>query len=760
MSDYETINHKKELPPVGQTEAWNFNFRYLFDVFHRRFRIILGVTLLSLLFGVLFLSFQKPQYTVTAAIQLNNNAFKPTAVQMSMSDSLGDSAAIQSELDIIKSAPLIRRVVTKLELQKKPEFNSALARPTLASKIKKSLKSRLGGENVGTSHQVAGLEGIDEAEVTLIKVTRAVSSRLNLRKDPLSYTVRISFTSRYPNRARVIANAIAEEYMIYQIESDTTVNREAGKWLSERVGELRQQVQKSEQAVQKFSEEHNLFELDGKTLDDQQISELNAQLVMERTAYAEAAARLSHAQRLLKSSQGIDSIREVLSSGLIQNLREQEAELLREQSELSGHFGPQHPAMNKITDEIYDLRKKINSEIDKIIQGLENEVAVSRARKQSLTSQLSQLSGKLGKSTNLEIQLSELRRDAEANRILYESFLAQLKQTEESQSLQQARAKFISKAEYPLRPSAPNKKLILAFFMMIGAFSGATAALVLEAVRQSFTSPEQIEDYLGMVNIGIVPEMNNLSDVVSSQKSSSIYAEALQNILASIKFQNRKNLRRSIMVISALPQEGKGWMAISLARAAAQSGKKVLLVDCDLHRPMVSNTFSIKAKHTLNDFLDGSSLLKDIVNVDRKTGMHYISSSPDHRNIQRLLESNKMKQMIEAAHNKYDLVIMDSPPVIGMSDVMFLSQLADTAVLAVRWSSTPRHIVQKALQTLSRMEVDLLGAVLTRVPLKQYKEFKFGGRAFFKRYHAYYDAPKSYTAIAGNVLKIRSSRSS
>jgi len=764
MPDHIVNDNQNKALPAKKSGSAGFDLRHVLHIISRRFRLILGVTLLATLFGVSFLSFQKTLYTATAMIQLNSQELSLLDIESALARHMEDSAAIQSQLDILKSKPLIRRVVEKQELYKKPEFNSDLQKKTLVSTMKKKIKGLLGADNA-----IQDLSPEDQEMIMLIKVTSAVSERLNLSKDPLSYTVRISFTSEHPTRAERIANAIADEYLLYQIDSDNQASRRANEWLSERVEQLRKEVQASEESVQAFVEKNNLFQLDGKTLNDQQASELNTALVLARTDHAQAAARLSRARQLLKSPDGIESVREVLESTLIQSLREQETQLLREKTELSSHFGPKHPSMERINEAVRNLRQKINSEINKIIQGMESEAAIASVRKRSLENQMDEIRQKTGQSSRLEVQLMELRRQSETNRVLYESFLTQLKQTKEAENLKQANAQFIARADRPLKPSYPNKTLILILFIMLGGLSGATIALLVEYLNRGFITPDQIEEYLEIFNLGMVPEIKGGKQTLADytiERPNSIYVEALRMIMASLRFHNRHNPPKSILVTSALPQEGKGWLSTSMARIAAKSGKKVLLLDCDFHRPVLSNIFGAYPVHTLNDFLDRKITLKEVVNLDVDTGMHYIVSSPAEGNIENLLNSDRMKKLIESAHESYDLIIIDSPPVIGMSDVLFLSELVDTAILAVRWSKTPYHMAQKALRVLERAGIDVSGAALTCVPLKKFKEFEFGSLSTFKQYHGYYHEPARKSRViplmetANNVLRIATSNRS
>lgn len=704
-----------------------FDPHLLINVLLERKKLIIGVTLLSLIIGYTFLSFQQPHYQSTALIQLNTRSIPVLGADSIVLGHVDDKAAIQSELDILRSPELAQRVIDELSLHEKEEFN-----PNFES-----------------------TDAIGERQK--VEILRSVQSHITFRKDPLSYTVHLTFESILPERTRNIANAFAHEYLKYQIERQEAINREANEWLSTRVVELRQSVMKSERAVQAFSAQNGLFELDGMTLDDQQVSELNSSLVEARSEYAQSEARLAQAQKLLNSSSGIESVPEVLNSYLIQRLREQEVNLLRERSELSGHFGPKHPSMQNITSETRDLRAKIASETRKIVQGLENELEVATARIESLETDLLRMRRNMGENTKQSVELDDLKREAQANRQIYASFLERLKESGQAANLEQTTAKIIARAQLPLNPSKPNKKLIMVLFLFCGGFIGTSLALILEYFSRGFTSPQAIEDSLGIENIGMVPEIpasrqKTLSAFANDNKNS-VYAESLRRILAGLQFSVTADNPRSVLILSSLPQEGKGWVSASLASILAHSNKKVLLLDCDLHKKSIGEVLGCETKASLNEYLSGDAKLKDIITPDPASGLHFIGSQPSRGNIQNMLESDEMKTLIEHAHKHYDLVLIDAPPVVGLSDVFFLCGLVDACIFLVQWGKTPKHVVQHALRILEKTQIKIIGTVLTRVDMAQYRRHEFGRGYLYKKYGDYYQDLEEFNVSMADKVK-------
>jgi len=268
--------------------------------------------------------------------------------------------------------------------------------------------------------------------------------------------------------------------------------RRATSWLNERISGLREKVETAESAVEAFRRKSGLLKGSEGTLVSQEISELNTQLILARTSRAEAEARLTQVRQLIRSSGGATSAAEVLDSQLIQRLREQEAEVNRKVAELSEEYGERHPKMINARAELRDLRSKIESEVNKIVNGLANEVGVAKARETSLQRSVDRLKAQVAKSNSAAVQLRALQREANASRTLLETFLGRFKETsaQEDLDIQQPDARIISRADLPDQPSFPKKRLILALVVVGSTFLGVLLVFFVEALDQGFRSGE------------------------------------------------------------------------------------------------------------------------------------------------------------------------------------------------------------------------------------------------------------------------------
>lgn len=705
-NSYNQNNSASSFLKRQNTIELDLDFLFIWNALKSRYRIIVGCAALALILGAAYLHFQTPLYTATAKLQLNTQDHMLTDLNSLVLSRSNDSASLNTEIDIIRSSTLIRRVIDQLGLRNNEEFKT----------------------------------DVQDPEIAMIQIARAFEERLSVRKDPQSYTVYMSFTSENPRDAKDIVNTLADEYLKFQIEARYEKSRRAYEWLNARVEELRQQVIAAENAVQDFSEQHNLFEVEGSALEDSQIKDLNMQLSLARQDLATARAKSQQARSLKASGGSLSSLPEVLGSPLISSLREQEAELLRQRTELSNQFGPKHPRTADINGQLGNLRGKISAEISRIADGVIKDVEIARQREQDIREQLKALQATSGGAKGFKAELDNLKQEAEATRELYEAFLTRMKETGETEDLEQVNAKIINEASLPLKPSYPKKSLIMLLSLFAGTSGGLAIAFLMSHIYRGFLNPAQVEDYLGLTCLGMVPEVSKKQIMVDMAMAypSSAHAESLRTMMAGLQFAKEGEAPRSILIISSIPEEGKGWLSTSLARIVAKSGKRVLLLDCDMHRKMSLEVPANDPVKTLNEYLSGHAEIQDIIKVETGTKTHYIGSSPETRNLQELMESDRMKQLMDYAHNEYDMVIVDSPPVIGLSDVLFLSQLVDTAILAIRWMDTPRYVVENALRTLSRARIPLFGAVMTRVNFNQFKRYEYGAAKHYEQYGHYY----------------------
>ncbi|MEA3641100.1 MAG: polysaccharide biosynthesis tyrosine autokinase [Lamprobacter sp.] len=729
------------------------DIRELFSVLWRRRAVILGTAAFLCLLALMVLLQLTPRYTAATLLTLQTRSEAVVDIQAVMSGLSADASVIQTELDIIASRNLIGQLVDRLKLIEDPEFNPALRSESSVLQFldPRTYLSEDWLMALGLKRSAEPMSEEERQAREKANVVDNVKSALSASNPKLSYTIKIAFESESPKKAALLANTLAEIYLNDQLEAKFEATERATDWLSNRITDLRQRVLIAERAVQAYREEHFIIESIGEgTISEQQLAELNMDLVNARTQLAEAEAR--YRQVRARGEASAAALGEVLQSPLIQRLGEQEAEVRRKAAEISERYGPRHPEVINVRSELRDIRSKLDEEIGKITQNVENEVLIARARVEALSNNLDQLKTESTELQQSRIELRELEREAQSSRVLLETFLSRFKETSNQEDLQKADARVISEAEVPTNPSFPNKRLMLAVALVLSMMVGLGLAFLLEALDNGYRTPEQLENMLQIKGLGMIPKLSaiKLKGQTPSQyvlkKPTSAYGEALRSVYTALAFTRAGAPKpKRLLITSSLPGEGKTTFCVSLSRLLARAGNtRVLLIEADLRRGKISSTVfgNTAASDTaaFADYLTGEvSDWRQCIQTDPDSGLAVIPTSGKIEHPQTLLQSDAMQRLLSEAAVAYDVVIVDSPPLLAVSDALVLSHYVDSTLFVVKWESTAREAVKNALSMLRKAHAPEGGAVLTQVNLKKHAYYGYGDYAsYYGRYGNYY----------------------
>ena len=694
----------------------------------RRKHIIIGTAALITLVALVVILQLTPRYTAQSAVVINARESKPLADIEAVISGLPQSLeTVETELQVLRSRSLAAQTIEKLNLEANPEFNSALREKSAIDNAKSFVKGLLKGGEPESALSEGQL-----ANRIRVKMIDSFLRKLGVAQVGNSYVITIAFTSESPTLAADVSNTLADFYIVSQLEAKFDATRRANDWLSGRVSELRARVQEAEEAVERYRQDSGLIEGGREvTLATEQISELNAQLVSERAKLVEAEARLKQVEALLASEGGVASSVDVLSSPLILRLREQEAEVERKIAELSSQFGERHPRMKNARNELRELRAKIGTEVDRIVKGLQNEVAVARVREVAVTKALDELKKEVGRLNATGIELRALEREAEASRTLLESILARSKETTTQESFQEPDASVLHYADPPTRASFPKKTLLLALTMVAAGALGVLAALIVELLDRGLRSSEQIESQLGIATLGLFPAIKRklgLGDPPETyvvKHPNSAYAEAIRSLHTTLLLSHDDKPAKVVLMASSLPKEGKTTTTLAFANFLAMAGLKVLVIDCDLRRPKLHRHFGVEQSPGLSECIASQAQIGKIIHEHPETGAHLVAAGETPHNPSKMLTSPQLKKLIAGLSSYYEIILIDSAPVLAVSDTRLLSRLADKTVFLVRWSRTRREVAQRALRQLLDSGANVAGAVLTIVDVKKHAYYSF-----------------------------------
>jgi capsular exopolysaccharide synthesis family protein len=548
-----------------------------------------------------------------------------------------------------------------------------------------------------------------------------------------SHVLSVKVDDQDPVRAANVSNTLASTYLDYERRDKVATVDRVDKFLMGRVAELREQVRKSDQAVQDYRRKHDLYKssVGNSSVTAQQLSELNTQLIAAQTAKAEAESRLAEAKAAGTSgvAASSDTVPEVLRSPLINALKEQQADAERRAAEAAATYGEHHPLMLNARAQAANIQRKVNSEIGKVIEGLDRDARASDARYQALKDNFERLKGEMGTVNDASIQLEALERDATVNRNLLEAMLNRAKQSTGAEDILQPNAKLVSPAAPPTAPSYPPKALIAFLGTLAGFMVASGVALLKDNGDATFRRADQIESITGLPVIAMVPQLTGRvpPSMHVLRHPTSTYSEALRRIQIGIELSEAAQSPKTMLFSSATPSEGKTAMVASLGRLLASNGRRVLVIDCDWRSPRLHQVFRCQNRHGLSALLndDKETSLDEIIHHDALSGCDVLTSGEWSPRQAHMLSSNRMRQLIDALEPHYDFIILDTAPALVTADVLTLSRLVDKVAFVVRWGHTRQDAAVEALKQIIDAQGDVVGIVLSRVVSKQYRRYGY-----------------------------------
>ena len=688
------------------------------------------------------------RYTATAEVMLNNRETHIVDIENVVSDLAGldDSA---NEQRVLSSEKLLSRLIDRLRLDKDPEFNPVLREPDLWREWYSSLNAALADgylAPVFASRLVVHDASLEDSRQRLMVITN-LRKALVVKGVPYTRAMEVQFTSTVPAKAALIANVMADLYIVDQLEEKFEATRRASAWLSDRISQLKAKVHTSEAAVELFKGEQAIGSRQGAGLTDQQIAELNTELITARAARAEAAARFQQVQRRIDKG-GLNAASRVVSSPLILTLRTQLADLRREEAELGTRYGEKHPRIINVRAEIKDANAGISAEVRKFVEGLKNDVAVARARENTLQQSLTTLEDKSVQLSRNSVQLRQLEREAQADRLIYETFLNRFRETSEQEDLQAADARLLTAATPPLKPTAPNRKKILVIATALGTILGLGLVWLFESTTKTFRAVSDVARFTGLSVLAALPRWRRRRtrrQVLNyiSQRPNSVLAETIRTMRSALFLSQIDAPPQVLMVTSSGPGEGKSTTCTLLAKMATMAGQRVVIVECDIRRPTMKETFQFQTRSGLLQVLDGTIPLDEAVETDLATNISVLAVAEPFPQAADVFSSDRFSKMISSLRAKFDLILLDTPPAMLVPDAGVIGKTADAAIYAVRYDHTPRQAVIEGLASLQGLGVRVAGCVVTMVNRRH--EAKYASAAHGAGY-AEYSGNKLYYA--------------
>ncbi len=752
------LDQKRSLSD-GAGDEKTISLKEVLSVVRRRIGIIFSTVILCVLVAGGYVFTVKPVYDGSAVVLIDPAQPRVLADDTPDAFLLKDNLVVESEIEVIKSSELLKRVANTENIYSDQEFTAL----SLVSQVKKWVYKEL---------QIAESKKLYDNKSSIFKSFR---ERVNVKRIGLTYAIRINYESTDRERAAKIANAIAQAYLDDKLESRYAATKRTNEWLSKRISKLQKEVIAADRAVELYKSENNIVDVSSGLISDQQLSELNSQLIISRSKTAQAKARFDRIKLIIREKSADAALEDVLSSREISNLRTKYAAAQSRARELKSKYGATHLAYINFQAQVDRIQALILEELKRIQQSYESAYAISRAREKSLENELDKIKEVYVFTGQKEVKLRELKRQAKAGRDLYKSLLETFRRSNERESLPTINARVIEFADAPVVPGKPKKKLVLMLALVFGFTAGTGLAFMRESLDSLIWTPEDLEKLFAGNNLGLIPQLKIkmprlksgrkrgpqkvISRTEAQEEAGQLLlepeqvapfrvpladrfnhvSEVLRNILVTFRLIAKNNAHKGAQVItfiSTMPGEGKSTVSMLQALYQAGHGHRTLLIDSDFRKPFLTRSLTPDSERGICDLaIDESPDMKKYIWHDEESGLDFLPalSSGGRIGAADFFIRGDVSEIINSLRDDYDYIIIDLPPILVLPDARVLSDTIDHIVYVVEWGKVDKESIIEAMKSSPELSNLIIGSVLNKVNIKKIK--RYGGYYYGSHYY-------------------------
>ena len=678
--------------------------KYFWLVFKHRW-LILSATAVVLCGGLVFTLLTTPIYRASATIQISRDVDRVVNVEgFQQADAGRDVEFYQTQYELLKSRSLADRVVTELNLQDDPAFLKADA-PSPWTRLKRLVfgEPDTGGvtADVSTRQKAAAARVLDDLSVAPVRS---------------SSIVQLSFDSPDPRVAQKVVNALADSYINVNLERRYASSTYARKFLEERLQQLKLKLEESEKELVAYAEAKGIVT----TGDSSNQTLAMTNLTNANTELSKATTERLRAELLWKQIASVVglAVPKILESEAIGKMRAKRVELETEYQDKLSFFKPAFPEMKQLKAQIDEIDRQVSAEVALIKESVKAQYEAALSEEKKLAERVEELKHEVTDFRNRNIQYNILQREVDTNRSLYDGLLQRYKEIGVAGGVGSNNVSIVDAAEVPGAAYTPRLSLNLIMALMLGLMVGGALAFAREHFDDTFKSPEDLEENLGLPLLGIIPLVRNVESpdrFVDDPRSAA--AEAYRSLRTAVQFSTSEGAPKTLLVTSSRPGEGKSTTALTLAKNFADLGLRVLLIDGDLRKPSLHQYLAKEHDAGLTNYLAGNVSPPEAFQGTNIDGLTFMASGPIPPNPAELLAGPKMLSLLTVASQKFDLVVIDGPPVSGLADAPLLSSMAEGTLLVVDVGGTGRGAARAALKRLHFARAQMIGVMANKVDM-------------------------------------------
>jgi polysaccharide biosynthesis transport protein len=681
-------------PPQARTEsvrkgrADDIRIQEVLRVLNRRRWLIVAVVCLSLGVAVVYNLGATRIYEARARVLVEPTAQEVVPFRASTEDP-GRGDYFVTQIDILRSQVLARAALERAgSLSKDPARQPA---------------------------QVSGFLGA--LNVTTTRTESGESRVLN-----------VMFRSPNPRLAAQMVNGLAAAYVDQNLDAKKRVSTESAKWLNQRVQELRGEVSSTDGALQLYREQKDAVSLDrDQNIVVQKLGQLNAALTAARAERVEKQTLYEQLAAIQRSGAPLDTFPPIGSNSFIQGMKAELAALQRERLQLAERLGELHPDMIKVNTGIENAQTRLNAETGKVVEGIQNDYRNAQAKERGLASALEAQERDVLNLNRESIGYNALQRDAAATQQMFNTVLQRAKETELAGELQSNNIRILDSAEIPRTPVWPRTGVNLAAAFLGGSFLALVLVFGLEGLNPRIADPEDIANALGLPLLGLAPKMRRFNEnrTADLRNLPFPFQEAIRSIRTRLLLAEDATTPRTFVITSATPGEGKTLMASNIAVAIAMTGRRVLLVDADLRRPQLHSIFGVTRAPGLSDLLNGGVKPSEVLVESSTKGLFILPVGTEVPNAADLLDGDRLNPLIQGLQQVFDVVVIDSPPVLAVADASIVANAAVSVVFVVASGTTSQEVAQRAVDRLLSVRARVIGVVLNKAKVGKHSEYYY-----------------------------------
>lgn len=722
-------NGRRDISSEASFESWNVHKLFLI-LMRQNKSIFLGV-FASLVIASAYLLIAAPKYTATTQILIDAPRLSAVAdaYDTSTPPSGPDTGLIDSQVEILNSESIARHVIAHLRLEEEQTFQPEpipLIGPLIAF-VNSAMKSGSSSSQIDPNYAL---------ERSILK---ALSRGLSVKRLMRTFVLEVKFTWKDPKLATRIANAFAEQYLAEQVGARTEAARSASNWLQTHIVELKDKSIAADLGVAKFRAAHGLMTVNGTLVDEEQLAKANAQLSDARQKMAEAEAKNTRIEAIVRAGDVQTAVSEPLPNPVIAALRLKYAEASQRERMITQKWGASHGAAVIAQSQMKEYERLLFEELGRIGYTYKNDYLIAKAQLDAANRNVEELLSRATTNDEVLARLRELMGQADTYKALYRSNLKSYENTIQQLSFPNAAARVVAPASVPTEPTL-KPILILAAALVGGSFLGLGIGLVREMLDQGFRTEEQVTQDLGLDVLGLLPMIPDADNRDPAQQPAlgmvrelpqklrialhsprSAAAEALRAVKIAVDSTLESRRPKTVGIVSTMEGEGKTLVAKNLATLLASLGMKTLLIDADLRRSQMSALLSPSATVGLIDILEGTTSLDEAIEVEPDSGLEFLPAPAGRQlsNAAELLSSPAFRELQRSLEARYEYVIVDLPPLEPVVDVRAAAGTIEAFLFIIAWGKVPRPRVKWILSKHPDVMAKCIGVLLNKVDVTQ-----------------------------------------